>query len=60
MVDPDDDDNGGPFDPYEPLAMSKCPTCKGRGTVNTLTAPAGFFCVDVMDCPRCDGTGEIV
>lgn len=36
-----------------------CPTCKGRGTVNPLTAPADFFCVGTTDCPHCDGTGEI-
>lgn len=36
----------------------KCPTCKGRGTVNPLTAPQGFFCVSTTDCPSCDGTGE--
>lgn len=36
-----------------------CPTCKGRGTVNPLTAPAGFFCTGTTDCPTCDGTGKI-
>lgn len=36
-----------------------CPTCKGRGTVNPLTAPAGFFCVSTTDCPMCDGTGRL-
>ncbi len=36
-----------------------CPTCKGDGTVNPLTAPAGFFCVGTTDCPTCDGSGEI-
>lgn len=36
-----------------------CPTCKGRGVVNPLTAPADFFCVGSTDCPHCDGTGEI-
>jgi DnaJ-class molecular chaperone len=35
-----------------------CPTCKGKGTVNPLTAPAGFFCAGTTDCPHCDGTGE--
>jgi DnaJ-class molecular chaperone len=35
-----------------------CPVCKGRGTVNPLTAPNGFFCVGTTDCPVCDGTGE--
>jgi DnaJ-class molecular chaperone len=37
---------------------NECPTCKGRGTVNPLTAPEGFFCVSTIDCPTCDGTGE--
>lgn len=36
-----------------------CPTCKGRGTVNPLTAPEGFFCVGTTDCPTCDGQGDI-
>ena len=36
----------------------ECPTCKGKGTVDPLTAPAGHFCVGVDDCPTCDGTGE--
>lgn len=36
-----------------------CPTCKGRGTVNPITAPADFFCVGTTECPHCDGTGEI-
>ena len=36
----------------------KCPTCKGRGTVNPLTAPEWFFCVGTTDCPTCEGTGE--
>jgi hypothetical protein len=35
-----------------------CPTCKGRGTVNPITAPKGFFCVGSVDCPTCDGTGD--
>lgn len=35
-----------------------CPSCKGRGTVNPLTAPEGFFCVSTTDCPTCDGSGE--
>jgi hypothetical protein len=37
----------------------KCPTCKGRFTVNPLTAPQGFFCVGTTDCPTCDGSGEL-
>ena len=36
-----------------------CPTCRGRGTVNPLTAPKDFFCVGPTECPHCDGTGEI-
>lgn len=36
----------------------RCPTCKGRGTVNPLTAPPDFFCVGTTDCPTCDGTGR--
>lgn len=36
----------------------RCPTCKGRGTVNPLTAPKDFFCAGVADCPHCDGTGR--
>jgi len=39
--------------------LTKCPTCKGRGTVNPLTAPHGFFCVSTTDCPTCDGDGVI-
>lgn len=36
----------------------RCPTCKGTGYVNPLTAPADFFCVGTTDCPHCDGTGR--
>lgn len=36
-----------------------CPTCKGDGTVNPLTAPADFFCAGTTDCPTCDGTGRM-
>lgn len=35
-----------------------CPTCKGKGTINPLTAPPKFFCVGTETCPDCDGTGE--
>lgn len=35
-----------------------CPTCKGRGLVNPLTAPEGFFCAVTTECPTCEGTGE--
>jgi len=38
---------------------SQCPVCHGRGTVNPLTAPKGFFCAGVTDCPMCDGDGDI-
>jgi DnaJ-class molecular chaperone len=37
----------------------QCPTCHGRGLVNPLTAPKGFFCVSTTECPTCDGSGEI-
>lgn len=48
---------------YEPddrgnYLWPSCPTCHGRGTVNPLTAPEGFFCVGTTDCPTCDGSGE--
>lgn len=36
-----------------------CPTCLGRGTVNQLTAPEGYFTVETTDCPICDGTGRV-
>lgn len=36
----------------------KCPWCNGRGTVNPLTAPKGFFCVSTTECPHCEGTGD--
>lgn len=39
--------------------LMECPTCGGRGSVNPLTAPAGFFCTSTTDCPACDGTGEM-
>lgn len=35
-----------------------CPTCKGKGRVNPLTAPIWFFCLAGEDCPTCDGSGE--
>lgn len=35
-----------------------CLTCQGKGTVNPLTAPKGFFCAGVADCPDCDGSGR--
>jgi DnaJ-class molecular chaperone len=36
----------------------KCPTCHGRGTINPLTAPPGFFCVSTEECPTCEGSGD--
>lgn len=50
VIDPEDDDGDDDFD--------ECPTCKGRGLVNPLTAPDKFFCVGTTDCPDCDGTGR--
>lgn len=44
---------------YDDEKDCQCPYCKGRGTVNPLTAPEWFFCVGTTDCPACDGTGEI-
>lgn len=35
-----------------------CPTCKGQGTVNPLTAPARMVCMGTALCPDCDGSGE--
>jgi DnaJ-class molecular chaperone len=51
---------GDDDDPFEDDGEDfKCPTCNGRGTVNPLTVPPGFFCTGITDCPDCDGTGEI-
>jgi DnaJ-class molecular chaperone len=33
----------------------ECPTCRGRGTVNPLTAD--YFCVSTEPCRDCDGKG---
>jgi DnaJ-class molecular chaperone len=52
MIDDDDGTYADPLEPDEP-----CPTCKGRGTINPLTAPAGTFVVGTTTCPDCDGTG---
>lgn len=52
-----DTQHGGEDDLDEDF--DQCPTCKGKGTVNPLTAPADFFCVGVADCPHCDGTGRL-
>lgn len=58
--------NGRPCDdcPHEAgcpgyCELEQCPTCKGRGTVNPLTAPKDFFCTGTTECPDCDGSGEI-
>lgn len=50
------------FEPYDDEAdddFDKCGHCNGRGTVNPLTAPAGFFCTTTTDCPTCDGSGRM-
>lgn len=36
-----------------------CPTCKGSGHVNPLTAPKGFLCIGTTECPDCDGSGDM-
>lgn len=46
----------GPED--EDLPEPPCPTCKGDGTVNPLTAPQGHFSVGTEQCPTCEGSGE--
>lgn len=43
--------------PYEDAAI--CPTCKGDGRVNPLTAPKGFLCLSATDCPDCEGKGYV-
>jgi DnaJ-class molecular chaperone len=48
-----------PFDYELGDDFDRCPTCKGGGTVNPLTAPPDFFCAGVADCPHCDGTGRL-
>ena len=56
MIDGDEDDYL-----YDPEAWAEdCPTCKGHGTVNPLTAPArpDFFCVGTTTCPDCEGSGK--
>jgi DnaJ-class molecular chaperone len=55
----DDIDREAPGYWDEPEFACVCRTCKGRGTVNPLTAPADFFCVGTTDCPTCDGTGTL-
>lgn len=53
MSDCDYQDDDAEYPDDEP-----CPTCKGRGTVNPLTAPKDFFCLGTTLCPHCDGTGD--
>jgi len=36
----------------------ECPTCRGTGTVNPLTAPKDFLCFGTQECPHCEGSGE--
>ena len=48
----------------EALAYSEglddqCPTCRGAGTVNPLTAPRGFLAVTITQCPTCEGLGYV-
>ncbi len=37
-----------------------CPECKGTGQVRRSQQAFGFNMVNVADCPRCQGRGEIV
>lgn len=53
---PDEECRG--CDDFADTEPQPCPICKGRGTVNPLTAPNDFFCVSTTDCPACDGAGE--
>ena len=52
---PEDDSYMEPDPEFEAVP---CPTCKGQGVVNPLTAPSWFLCVSTTTCPACDGTGE--
>ena len=53
------------FDPYEEDfwrdfdCEPECPTCRGTGIVNALTAPKDmpYFVASHADCPHCDGAG---
>lgn len=50
----------GNFDEDEaPEGFDQCPTCRGDGTVNPLTAPRFHFAAGVSDCPTCGGDGRI-
>lgn len=51
----DDDDCDDWCDDEE---WPECPTCRGSGFVNPLTAPPTFFCVGTTECPTCEGTGD--
>lgn len=53
---PEDDDFD--LDEAQDDDFDECPTCKGSGWVNPLTAPAGFFTATTTTCPHCDGTGR--
>lgn len=43
--------------PATPTAWTKCPECKGSGTVATV--PDGSCAVEETTCPRCDGKGKV-
>lgn len=46
----------------EAIAYSQddqCPTCRGAGTVNPLTAPHGFLAITTTTCPTCEGIGYV-
>ena len=36
----------------------QCPTCHGVGTIHPLNS-YHIFCTSTVDCPDCDGTGEM-
>ncbi len=44
---------------WEDETQFHCPTCKGTGLINPLTDQNAVLCLSTMDCPHCDGTGEI-
>lgn len=37
----------------------QCPTCRGAGTVNPLTAPPRFLALSTTQCPTCEGLGYV-
>jgi DnaJ-class molecular chaperone len=57
LATPPEDEFLGPEPDEEELP---CSCCGGTGTVNPLTAPPGFFCAGVEDCPLCDGAGNVL